>query len=451
MDGVTPGLVTGTATDAISGEHLILTAGGMDTHVHYICATAGLRRAVERHHHALGRRHRPGRRHQRRHHDQRAVEPRDDAALDRGSADQFRRLRQGQLHRQGAARRAARGWRRRLQDPRGLRHDPGGDPRLPDRRRRVRRIRRDPHRHAERVRICRGHDRRLRRPDDPHLPQRRRRRRSRAGPAQGRRPAQRPAELDQPDAPLRIELGGRAVRHDHGLPQPQPQDPLGRRFRRKPGPGRDDRRRERAARHGRDLDDRQRLAGDGPRRRDLPARDPDSRRHEEGAAVPCRRTPPATTTSGCCATSPRSRSIRAIDGRHRRCGGLDRARQDRRSGSLGAGLLRCKAEDGAQGRLHRLGQHGRPQRLAADAAADVLPADVRGFRFGAAKDLHHLRLAGRVRPQDRRTLRPPAQDRARVGGRVCSARRIWCATATCRTSRSTRRPLPSRSTGCTPP
>ena len=36
MDGVTPGLTTGTATDAISGEHLILTAGGMDTHVHYI-------------------------------------------------------------------------------------------------------------------------------------------------------------------------------------------------------------------------------------------------------------------------------------------------------------------------------------------------------------------------------------------------------------------------------
>ncbi|RKT47359.1 urease subunit alpha [Thiocapsa rosea] len=36
MDGVTPGLTTGTSTDAISGEHLILTAGGMDTHVHYI-------------------------------------------------------------------------------------------------------------------------------------------------------------------------------------------------------------------------------------------------------------------------------------------------------------------------------------------------------------------------------------------------------------------------------
>lgn len=37
MDGVTPGLTTGTATDAISGEHLILTAGGMDTHIHMIC------------------------------------------------------------------------------------------------------------------------------------------------------------------------------------------------------------------------------------------------------------------------------------------------------------------------------------------------------------------------------------------------------------------------------
>jgi len=36
MAGVTLGLVTGASTDAISGEHLILTAGGMDTHVHYI-------------------------------------------------------------------------------------------------------------------------------------------------------------------------------------------------------------------------------------------------------------------------------------------------------------------------------------------------------------------------------------------------------------------------------
>lgn len=37
MEGVTPGLVTGTSTDAITGEHLILTPAGMDTHVHMIC------------------------------------------------------------------------------------------------------------------------------------------------------------------------------------------------------------------------------------------------------------------------------------------------------------------------------------------------------------------------------------------------------------------------------
>lgn len=36
MDNVSPSLVCGNATDAISGEHLILTAGGIDAHVHYL-------------------------------------------------------------------------------------------------------------------------------------------------------------------------------------------------------------------------------------------------------------------------------------------------------------------------------------------------------------------------------------------------------------------------------
>lgn len=36
MDGVSPDLVTGASTDAISGEHLILTAAGIDGHVHHI-------------------------------------------------------------------------------------------------------------------------------------------------------------------------------------------------------------------------------------------------------------------------------------------------------------------------------------------------------------------------------------------------------------------------------
>ena len=36
MAGVTPGLVVGVTTEAIAGEGLILTAGGIDTHIHFI-------------------------------------------------------------------------------------------------------------------------------------------------------------------------------------------------------------------------------------------------------------------------------------------------------------------------------------------------------------------------------------------------------------------------------
>ena len=37
MAGVTPGMIVGVTTEAISGEGLIVTAGGVDTHIHYIC------------------------------------------------------------------------------------------------------------------------------------------------------------------------------------------------------------------------------------------------------------------------------------------------------------------------------------------------------------------------------------------------------------------------------
>jgi urease subunit alpha len=37
MAGVTPGLVVGVTTEAIAGEGLIVTAGGIDAHIHYIC------------------------------------------------------------------------------------------------------------------------------------------------------------------------------------------------------------------------------------------------------------------------------------------------------------------------------------------------------------------------------------------------------------------------------
>ncbi|HQX49403.1 MAG TPA: urease subunit alpha, partial [Planctomycetaceae bacterium] len=37
MAGVTPGMRCGATTEAMAGEGLILTAGGLDTHVHFIC------------------------------------------------------------------------------------------------------------------------------------------------------------------------------------------------------------------------------------------------------------------------------------------------------------------------------------------------------------------------------------------------------------------------------
>ena len=37
MDGITPGMVIGAGTEVIAGERLILTAGGIDAHVHLIC------------------------------------------------------------------------------------------------------------------------------------------------------------------------------------------------------------------------------------------------------------------------------------------------------------------------------------------------------------------------------------------------------------------------------
>ncbi|KAI5864903.1 urease [Durotheca rogersii] len=37
MDGVTPGMIVGSCTDVVAGEGKIVTAGGLDTHIHFIC------------------------------------------------------------------------------------------------------------------------------------------------------------------------------------------------------------------------------------------------------------------------------------------------------------------------------------------------------------------------------------------------------------------------------
>ena len=37
MNGVTPSMIVGVTTEVIAGEGLILTAGGIDSHIHFIC------------------------------------------------------------------------------------------------------------------------------------------------------------------------------------------------------------------------------------------------------------------------------------------------------------------------------------------------------------------------------------------------------------------------------
>lgn len=37
MDGVTEGMIVGSSTEVIAGEKMIITAGAIDAHVHYIC------------------------------------------------------------------------------------------------------------------------------------------------------------------------------------------------------------------------------------------------------------------------------------------------------------------------------------------------------------------------------------------------------------------------------
>ena len=159
MDGVTPGLEIGASTEVLAGEGHILTAGAIDTHVHFISpnqipdafhsgittligggtgpatgtkattCTPGawnIRRMYE----AVG-----------------------------GVSAQLRISRQGQrVGRRGAARTGSRR-RARPEAARGLGLDAGGDRSVPVGRRRVRRPGGDSHRHAERNRLRRGHDR----------------------------------------------------------------------------------------------------------------------------------------------------------------------------------------------------------------------------------------------------------------------------------------------------
>ena len=180
---------------------------------------------------------------------------------------------------------------------------PGGDRRVPADRGRDRRAGGDPHRHAQRGRLRAVDARRDRRAVDPRLPHRRRGRRPRAGHHHRRLAAQRHPGLDQPDAPAHGQHRRRAPGHAHRLPPPQPEDPRGSRVRRVAHPRHDDRRRGHPARPRRDLDHRQRLAGDGPRRRD-------DHPHLADRARDGRQARRLRRTSASSATSPSTRSAR---------------------------------------------------------------------------------------------------------------------------------------------
>ena len=65
MDGVTPGMTVGASTEALAGEGLILTAGGLDTHIHFISPQQVDCALYKRRHHHDRRRHGTGRRNQR--------------------------------------------------------------------------------------------------------------------------------------------------------------------------------------------------------------------------------------------------------------------------------------------------------------------------------------------------------------------------------------------------
>ncbi len=75
---------------------------------------------------------------------------------------------------------------------------------------------------------------------------------------------------------------------------------------------------------------------------------------------------------------------------------FDRGGQTRRPGAVVAGVLWREARSGDQGRQHRVRADGRSQCLDPDAAAGALPADVRRLRPRAGGTLHQLRLRRRA-------------------------------------------------------
>ena len=107
---------------------------------------------------------------------------------------------------------------------------------------------------------------------------------------------------------------------------------------------------------------------------------------------------------------------------HRARGRLDRTRQAGRSRALEAGLLRRQAAARDQGRDDRDGRDGRPERVDPDAAAGAFQAHVRRLWLGALAVVGQFRLAGVDRCRPRRQARPVASLHAVRGTRAIGKR-----------------------------
>ncbi len=228
-------IVIGPGTEIIAGEGKILTAGGIDAHIHFICPQqvedaiasgittligGGTGPATG----TAATTCTPGPWHLARMLQAAEGLPVNLAFAGKGNASRPAALEE--MIRAGAAASSC----TRTGAPRRPRSTApvGGRP--------VRRAGDDPHRHAERVGLRRGHDRGVQGPHHPRVPHRGRRRRTRARHHQGRLARQRAAEFHQPDAALHGEHARRTSRHADGVPPPRSIDPGGRGVRREPHP-----------------------------------------------------------------------------------------------------------------------------------------------------------------------------------------------------------------------
>ena len=314
----------------------------------------GARGAGHRHHHGRRGRHGPVRGIPGHDGHARGLAPAGGAPGPRPPAGQRPADGQGQHRERGGAGRAGAGRRRGVQGPRGLGLHAGGHRRRAAGRRRARAPGGAALGLAQRgglPRVDRGGDRR---PLDPRLPHRGRRRRARAGHHRGGLAPPRHPGLDQPDAAAHGQHRRRAPRHADGLPPPQPAGARGPGVRGVPDPGDDDRRRGRPARPGRPLDHLVGRPGDGPDRRGRLPHLAGRARHEGPPRLPRRLA--ARRQRARAAVRRQVHDQPGDRARDRPRGRLGRGRQAGGPGALGPAVLRHPAGARDQGRRDRPGR-----------------------------------------------------------------------------------------------